>query len=116
MKYFVELKTPEAVERVSALLADLAIIENWLSDQKDTLGAGHDVCEIPSFVNMRRIYAMVKQDKRVRVAYWKREETGGAHLEPADFLVRDKPVIGRTVKFKSAAARLKAIKEAKSAL
>lgn len=107
LKYFVELHTPEAVERVSALLSQLAVVENWLSGQEDTQGNNHNVCEIPEFKHMKLIYAMSKQDKRVRINYWKREETGGARLESADFLVRPKPVLQRQAGFKRAIAELK---------
>lgn len=106
MKYFVEAHTSEAVNRVSALLAELAVIENWLSDQEDTQGNAHDVCEIPDLKNMKLIYSMARQDNRVRIDYWKRDETGGARLESADFLVRPKPVIRRQAKVRKAVGRL----------
>lgn len=107
LKYFVELHTPEAVERVSALLSQLAVVENWLSGQEDTQGNEHRVCEIPSLENMKLIYAMAKQDQRVRIDYWKRDETGGARLESVDFLVRPKPVIRRQAGFKRVLSQLK---------
>ena len=106
MKYFVELHTPEAVERVSALLSQLAVVENWMSGQEDTLGIKHRVCEIPDLKNMKLIYSMDRQDNRVRIDYWKRDETGGARLESADFLVRPKPVIRRQAKVRKAVERL----------
>lgn len=114
MKYFVELHTPEAVERVSALLSQLAVVENWLSGQEDTQGGKHNVCEIPELKHVKLIFAMSKQDQRVRIDYWKREETGGARLESADFLVRPKPVIPRQAGYRRAivAFKLKAAKVA----
>ena len=114
MKYFVEAHTKQGVEHVSMLLADLAIIENWMSNQEDTLGGKHKVCEIPDLKTMKLIYSMDKADKRVRIDYWKREETGGARLESADFLVRDKPVIRRQAGFRRSMERLAEINAAKA--
>lgn len=116
MKYFIEPKTKDALERVSALLIELGIHENWSSGQEDTQGDPHDICEIPDLKNMQRIRSVELDDTRVRINYFKREETSGARLESADFLVkRKRAVIGREANFRRATTDLDDIRALRAA-
>lgn len=107
MKYFVEPKTDEANQRVGVLLEQIRIAEASRQEgQEDTHGNKHDVWEIPDLRTMKLIRSMEREDSRVIIEYWKREETGGARLESARFLVVTAPArrIRRTTAFKKAVA------------
>lgn len=112
MKYFIEPKTPDAADRVSMLLIELGIREDWSSGQEDTQGGKHDVCLIPGGLkDMKRIYGVELQDDRVRLNYFEREETSDARLQWADFLVKGKRgVIRRQANFRRAATDIDEIR------
>lgn len=107
MQYFAEPKTAEANEYIAAYLASRQMAEDSrLEDQEDTAGQMHDVWRIPDLRTMKLIRSVERQDTRVKVEYWKREETGGARLESARFLVVVAPTkkIRRTTAFKKVVA------------
>ncbi len=109
MKYFVEPKTAEANEYISAYLASRGLAEDsWSAGQEDTSGVRRDVWVIPDLRTMKLIRSVERQDSRVVCDYWKREETGGARLESARFLVITAPTMKnrRTAAFKRAVASL----------
>lgn len=87
-RFFVEPKTDEANQRITAYLTERQIIDNsWHQGQEDTDGKSHDVWEVPDLRAMRLIRSMERGDSRVIIGYWKREDTGGARLESANFIV-----------------------------
>lgn len=107
MQYFVEPKTAEANDYIATYLASRQLAEDGrLEGQEDTTGQTHDIWKIPDLRTMKLIRSVERQDTRVKVEYWKREETGGARLESARFLVVVAPVkrIRRTAAFKKAVA------------
>ena len=108
MKYFVEALTAEATDRINNFLLSLSCTPEWSSNQEDTSGQLHDVCEVYSLRNAKRIQSVTHDDSRVRVRHWKREDTGGARLESAKFLVIVAPAIKirRTAKFKKAVEQI----------
>lgn len=109
MKYFVEPKTNEANQRVGVLLEQMRIAEASRQEgQEDTQGNKHDVWEIPDLRTMKLIRSMEREDSRVIIDYWKREETGGARLESARFLVIVAPGLKtrRTAAFKKAVGNI----------
>lgn len=108
-KFFVEPKTTEANERVARYLGERGIADNsWHEGQEDTDGKTHDVWGVPDLKTMRLIRSMQIQDSRVIIGYWKRDETGGARLESANFIVIVAPglKIRRTAKFKKAVRQI----------
>ncbi|TXH01828.1 MAG: hypothetical protein E6P95_01120 [Candidatus Moraniibacteriota bacterium] len=109
MKWFVEAKTTEAADRINNLLLLLGVVPEWSSGQVDTLGNRHDVCEVYSYQNARRIHTVTLNDSRVQVNYWKRDETSGAKLESARYLVIVAPglKVRRQMKYKGAKGALK---------
>lgn len=107
MKYFVEALTTEATDRINNLLLELGCAPEWSSGQEDTNGQPHDVCEVYSLRNAKRIQSVTHDDSRVRVHHWKRE-TDSSRLESASFLVIVAPGVKqrRTAPYKKAMAGL----------
>lgn len=107
--FFVEPKTDEANQRITAYLNDRGIADNsWHKEQEDTAGMLHDVWEVPDLRTMRLIRSMERQDSRVIIGYWKREGTGGARLESAKFIAIVAPGLKtrRTAAYKKAVAQI----------
>ncbi len=108
-KFFVEPKTDEANQRISAYLNERGIADNtWHEAQEDTAGGTHDVWEVPDLRTMRLIRSMEVQDSRVIIGYWKREDTGGARLESAKFITIVAPGLKtrRTAGYKRAVKKI----------
>lgn len=104
MKYFVEALTTEATDRINSFLISLGCTPEWSSSQEDTGGQPHDVCEVYSLQNAKRIQSVTHDDSRVRVRHWKRE-TDGSRLESANFLV----IVSPGIKVRRTAAYKKAV-------
>ncbi len=103
MKYFVEVLSAEANQRVAQFLASQVIVENWLENQKDAGGHSHRICEIPNLAQLQMIHSMAVEDGRVKVAYWGREgDDSGFPLIDIKYLVVERPrrVIRRTKEYK----------------
>lgn len=107
-RFFVEPKTDEANQRITAYLTDRGIIDNnWHKSQEDTAGQLHDVWEVPNLRTMRLIRSMEREDSRVIIGYWKREDTGGARLESAKFIT----IVAPGLKTRRTAGYKKAVKK-----
>lgn len=107
-RFFVEPKTDEANQRITAYLNDRGIADNnWHKAQDDTTGKSHDVWEVPDLRTMRLIRSMEREDSRVIIGYWKREDTGGARLESANFIV----IVAPGLKTRRTAGYKKAVKQ-----
>ncbi|TXG82313.1 MAG: hypothetical protein E6R14_06850 [Thermomicrobiales bacterium] len=86
--FFIEPKSAEAQERIGTYLADRQVAgSNWREGVEDTEGKLHDGWDGLDLKTARLIRTMERQDTRVLVGYWEREDTAGARLKSAKFIV-----------------------------
>jgi hypothetical protein len=108
VRFFVEPKTIEANARIVAYLGERCIADNnWHEAQEDTEGKLHDVWEVPDLRTMRLIRSMEREDSRVIIGYWKRDLTGGARLQSANYIV----IVAPGLKVRRTAAHKKAVRQ-----
>ena len=100
--FFIEPITTEAAERIGAYLADRQIAFNWRENVEDTAGKTHQGWDGLDLRTMRLIRSMQRQDTRVLVGYWEHEDTVGARLKSANFIVITAPglKLRRSAEFK----------------
>lgn len=104
VRYYLEIKSGEGNVAVAEYLAAHCIggDEAWMRNQEDTQGKLHDVCEVPTFKDLKLARSIERQDSRIRFGYWERRGDG-ARLSPASFLL-SQGRIRRSVNYKRAQA------------
>jgi hypothetical protein len=106
--FFAEPITTEAAERIGSYLAERQIACNWREGVEDTEGKPHQGWDGLDLRTMRLIRSMQRQDTRVLVSYWEHEDSGGARLKSANFIVITAPglKLRRSAKYKQVARQI----------
>lgn len=89
--FFVEPRSTEAAERIGSYLAHRQLTSDWREGVKDTKGKQHAGWDGLDLKTVRLIRSMQCQDSRVLIGYWEHEDTSGARLRSANFIVITAP-------------------------